>query len=139
MVNRYLQQKPFDASIYSFTLKFKDPDLEDSYLIARAGLTLLATSTKRFLVAILIAHLTIHLIDMLGALGASTDYVFDKETWIVYSFLLPLALLEFFFYCFASLVAFRGMAFTFIGCFVLFHNDYYEFKDTVFYPFVDSE
>ncbi len=139
MDNKVLSQKSFESSIHAVTLRFKDAGLENSYITARSGMKLLTINAKRFLLAILVAHFVIHLIDILGTLGTSSNYTFSLEVWIVYSFLLVIILAEAVFYCVPTLIWFRGVAITVIGCFVLFHNDFANFQEKLFYPFIGTE
>ncbi len=134
-----LFHKPFESSIYPFSLRFKDHDLEHAYLTTRGNLELLSNSSKLFLVAALAGHFVIYLIDIIATLATNPDYKFSTAAWVFYSILIPIIISEILCFACNRLVPYRGIIFTVVGGMVLFHNDFANFEAKLFYPFVGTE
>ena len=134
-----LLSHPFEDSIYPFSLKFKNPALEEAFVEAQTSMKFVSKSTRNFLIFILAGHVTVHIIDVAEAMGVTPDYKFSLETWIIYGFLPIVMILEGIFYRYDSLAVARGIPMTIIGSFALFHNNFDIFVNDVFYPFTGTE
>ena len=134
-----LVTQSLEDSLNQTSLKFKDPELEAAYSESQASLRFLRTTTKRFIIFLLIGQFLLSIIDFIMASGASDNYSFTLETWIV-SALVPIEiLLELLFYCYSSLAVFRGLPMTILGTFIIFHNNYDTFQNRAFYPYNGTE
>ena len=134
-----LISQPFETSIHGFSLKFKDPELESRYLEGQVSLRYVNSGAKHFLLLILLGHGAVAILDIVAAAGVNPDYHFSLETWIVYSMLLVIAIMEITFYFYSSLSECRGLALTIIGGFALFHDNYDTFNSDQFYPSIGEE
>ena len=134
-----LISQSFEDSIYTFSLKFKDPELEEAYVEAQTSLKFVSATNKRFLIFILAGHFSFHIMDISSALGINPDYTFKLETWIVYGFLPLIILMEMVFYFCRSMASARGIPITILGAFVLFHNNFDTFESEMFYPYTGTE
>jgi len=129
----------FDESIYPFTLKFNDVELETEYTIAKISMKLLTTSSKRFLIVILIGFILVVLLDMGSAMTDNPQYAFVIAGWAVYFTIFPTLAWEI---CclFCNKISFyRGVAITIVGCLVLFFNSYSIYYEKIYYPYVGIE
>ncbi len=130
---------PFASVIYPFTLKFKDSNLESSYVSARTNFELLSTSSRKFLMAVFAGYFLVTGIDFAAAISTSPGYTFTTQVWVFYSLLFPLLLCEAASYFLKSMYWCRGIPLTVLGCGILFHNNFSNFEDEVFYPFIGTE
>jgi len=139
MDHKGIIKRDFETSISYCCLTFQDAKLEEAYKEAKVQFTMITVASKRFMIAIIVGYFLLALIDITSALGVNPDYTFATETWVFYSLLIPTAILEIIFYNVTSCSSVRGVAYTLIGCAVIFHNNYYDFESEAFYPFVGTE
>ena len=130
-----LISESFEESIHSFTLKFKDRELEEAYIEAQTSLKFLTTTTKRFLIYVLIGELATRLLDVISAVGINPDYYYTLEDWIIYCLVPLFIVLELIFYFCTSLASCRGLGITIIEAFMIFFNSYNGYLDYLFYPY----
>ncbi len=134
-----LFQKPFEDSIESFYLRFKDNALEQAYLTARASLKLLSSSTKRFLLAAFAGPFIFYSIDIISTTSLNQDYELAPASWVFCGIFFPIIICEILCFTCNCLVPYRGIAFTVLGGLVLFHNNFADFEGKIFYPFFGEE
>ncbi|MDR3549382.1 MAG: hypothetical protein P4M11_14145 [Candidatus Pacebacteria bacterium] len=139
MARSGLAFESFEGSICSFSLWFKDPDLELAYRQARSELKLVTVATKRFLMMTLVAHFSMRLLDLGSAIGGNPNYNLDRDAWIVYSTLLLILAAELASYFCIRLSNFRGILVTVLGLLILLNTNFSSFSDKVYYPFPGVE
>ncbi len=139
MSTRPKAAETFENSIAGFTLKFRNPTLESAYMCARMDFKLLSVATRRFLGAIVLAHLSFHLLDMYSAASANPNYAFSPQTWLAQSFLVLIIGGEALSYFCTRMSSLRGIFFTLFGLFMMLNTTFSAFCADVYYPFIGTK
>jgi len=134
-----LLQNSFEDSIYSFTLKFKDIEMEESYMALKSSMKMLTSSSRCFLFVVVIGFFAITLLDMSSALTSNPEYKFAASVWVVYSTIFLAFAVEFICFFCDRLSNYRGIMITIIGCLVLVYNSFSVNYQKIFYPFIGIE
>ena len=128
--------KPFEESIYSYSLCFIDQKLEDEYMKAKTEFRLITPTAKCFMWTIMFAYVFFIIFDAFSALGGNTKYGYSIACWVSHSLLIPVAIFEIICYVRPSIHEWRGIAISIVGTIVTFFNGFDSFYQTEYYPYI---
>ena len=124
---------PFEEIVNSFSLKFKDLELENLYMEAQASLKFLTSATRRYLQFLVIALFILMMFEIITSFTAP-EYELDTASLVIdFVVFLGIALEVLFYFCPLLSIA-RGTIVTVFLIIAIIHNDYIIYGQFMFYP-----
>ncbi len=129
----------FDTSVYTYTLAFRDPELESAYQSAKEHFEFLSPSCKRFLYVVLIGFFIVQTDDAISAVGLNPNYTLTFFDWVSYLWMVPAFLLEALCYFYKPLSVLRGAPVTLLGCVTFFLASFIDHAGGGSYPYLNTQ
>ena len=136
MLKHGIFSKSFEDSIYSYSLGFIDPKLEQAYAQARTQFRLITRNSKCFLWTIVAGYFMFAILDVVAASSGSSEYGYSTATWIAHGLMIPIGIFEIACYSCRSMNGWRGIVASVLGTIILFFNAFESFYSSMYYPFM---